>query len=300
MSTSQDANGHDGGRLRILVPLDGSRHSARAAAVAGQLPATEIVLLHIAQDDHDAEARGIQTQLEDIAAPLRSGQRTVEVVVRSGDIAAEILDVAPDCDLIVMTTHGRGAAGRILFGSVADRISRHSTTPTLLIRTGDETTDVPAPSRIVVPLDGSDLAERALPIAATIASGMPRPLHLLRAVGLDEIRTTIQEWRKSGTSFVEHERTYDEARQETERRATTYLAQIAEPLTAQGIEVHTQLLHGAASFELLWNIQPDDLVVITSHGRHGFRRWLLGSVAEKLVREAKAPVLLVPTRERKG
>lgn len=297
MSVNEDTGGHETGRLRILVPVDGSRPSARAAEVAGRLPASEIVLLHVASN-RDAESGGIQAQLDAIAAPLRREARTVEVAVRTGDVAGEILDAADDCDLIVMATHGRGAAGRFLFGSVADRISRHSTTPTLLIRAGKDDTESPTPVRIVVPLDGSELAERALPIATTIASGMSIPLHLLRAVGLDEVRSAIRDQQKAGKFLVDHEQTYEDARQESERRAAAYLEQVAEPLQAQGVDVETGMLRGTAAFELLSKIQRTDLVVMTSHGRHGFRRWLLGSVAEKLVREAKAPVLLVPTRER--
>lgn len=295
------------GELRsIVVPLDGSRLSSRALELAARLPVRELTLLHVAPEgltifpgfppvDHEAESQDMRAELESLAAPLRTGQRTVEIDIRFGDVADEILDAATDCDLVVMATHGRGAAGRLLFGSTADRISRHSTTPTLLVRVADEAAAVPAPVRIVVPLDGSERGERALPVAVKLARTMSLPLRLIRAAGLDDVRAAIQEERKAGSGNVD--RTYEEARQHAEHQASTYLSAIAESLTGPGLEVKASLLRGTPVFALLEAIQPDDLVVMTSHGHRGFQRWMLGSVAEKLIRESTAPVLLVPARE---
>ncbi|MDQ3654692.1 MAG: universal stress protein [Chloroflexota bacterium] len=290
MSTTRPVDDTQAGLGRILVPLDGSRLSAKALELATRLPARELILLHVGKHD--------RAGLEALAAPLRTGGRTVEVVIRSGDTADEIMNAAADCDLVVMTTRGRGAAGRILFGSIADRISRFSSTPTLLVRTHDETAAVPVPARIVAPLDGSDLAERALPMAAHLARGMSLPLHLVRVVDLDNVRATIHEQRQADHgSATSEEHTYEEARQFTEQRASAYLTETAASLVGEGLEVETSILQGTPVFELLRAIEADDLVVMTSHGRKGFRRWMLGSVAEKLVRESAAPVLLVPTRE---
>lgn len=309
MSTKAPVGEHPGLLRSILVPLDGSRQSTRALELAARLPAGELVLLHVAPDDlmifpglspvnQQAESQDMRSELEALAAPLRSPERSVVVEVRFGNAADEILDAAVDCSLIVMTTHGRGAAGRILFGSTADRVSRSSTAPTLLVRAGAET--LPAPARLVVPLDGSERAEQALPVATNLARALSLPLHLVRAVGLDDVRTMIHEQRmaeqeRSDPDSVEH--TYDEARALTEERATSYLTETARPLEESGLEVRTSLLQGTAVFEILAAVRPDDILVMTSHGRQGFRRWMLGSVAEKLVRESPAPVLLVPTRD---
>ncbi len=293
MSTTVPADGKGAGLGRVLVPLDGSRRSDKALDLAARLPARELILFHVGGDDSE------RSRLESLAAPLRTGERVVEVEIRSGDATDEILAAAADCDLVVMATQGRNAAGRLLFGSTADRVSQRSATPTLLVRTKGEDAAIPVPVRIVVPLDGSDLAEGALPIAATLARVIPLPLHLVRAVDLDGIRATIQEQRKreaDAPPLKDEEHTYEEARQLTEQRASSYLADTAEPLAEQGQDVHTGLLQGTPVFALLAAIQPNDLVVMTSHGRRGFRRVMLGSVAEKLVRESTAPVLLVPMR----
>lgn len=310
MTTDRPADAGGEGLGRLLVPLDGSPESARALDLVDRLPAREVILLRVLPDellvlpgliasDHEREAREVQAELEPLAAPLRGPGRNVEIAVRFGHAAEEILAAAGACDLVVMATHGRGAAGRILFGSTADRISRYSPAPTLLVRADREAT-LPPPVRILVPLDGSGLAERALPVAVTLARGMSLPLHLARAVGLDAVRATIREQRmaeaeKPASQRAEH--TYEEAVAITEERVTAYLAETAARLEGDVAEVKTGLLHGTPVFALLEATQPDDLVVMTSHGRQGFGRWVLGSVAEKLVRESRAPVLLVPTRE---
>jgi nucleotide-binding universal stress UspA family protein len=288
--------------LRILVPLDGSPIAARALDIAARFPAREIVLLRVQPGGHEAEAQGIRNELEALAAPLRTGQRSVTGDVRFGDAAGEIVDAASDFDLVVMTTRGRSAAARMLFGSVADRVSRYSPTPTLLIRTSKDTGEIPRRKRIVVPLDGSELAERALPIAVRLARGAALPLHLVRAVDLDAVRATIRASRKDDAApdpaaEDESSQTYEAARLQTEELALTYLRETAAAIGGDGLDVDVEVLRGTPSFVLVWNVQEDDLVVITSHGRGGFRRWLLGSVSEKLVREASAPVLLVPTRD---
>lgn len=297
MSTTLPADGNQADLGRILVPLDGSRRSDRALDLAARLPARELILFHVGNDD------GERSRLESLAQPLRTGQRAVQVEIRPGDATDEILETAAECDLVVMATQGRNAAGRLLFGSTADQVSQRSVTPTLLVRTTDEDAAIPVPARIVVPLDGSERAEGALPIAATLARAMSLPLWLTRAVDLDAVRATIHELRereRDAPAPEDEEHTYEEARQLTEQQATSYLADTAEPLAGQGVQVEASILRGTPVFELLQAIQPDDLVVMTSHGRQGFQRMMLGSVAEKLVRESTAPVLLVPAREPVG
>lgn len=294
------------GGLRILVPYDGSEQSTRALHIARHIPSSVIEVLRVEQDDlmilpgsvpveTEGDYQNIRDDMEAAVAPLREAGLNVETTIRIGDAAAEIIDAGRDRDLIVMTTRGRGAAGRMIFGSTADRVSRHGTTPTLLIRS-TVGAEISNPSRVVVPLDGSDLAEQALPIATRMAGILGSPLHLVRAIDVDNIRAVIQESRTGQTGPYTGE-TYEDARKVAEERATSYLEAIAEPIRGQGVTVNTELLQGTPSFVLMWNTNEEDLVVMTSHGRHGFRRWYIGSVAEKLVREGKAPVLLVPTRE---
>ena len=84
------------------------------------------------------------------------------------------------------------------------------------------------------------------------------------------------------------------SQEEIQRFAEEYLAEQAQQLRNRDLTATAEVLTGSPAVTLLDAIRPDDLVVMTTHGRGGVRRWLLGSVADKLVRAAAAPVLLVP------
>lgn len=294
---------------RILIPLDGSEASEAAVVFVENLASQRVRLLRVEPDDHllippsvtgvepgwkDRYAGRVRDELESMAERLRNQGRAVEVEVRFGEPAEEIIAAAAEADLVVMTTHGRGAAGRLIFGSTADRVARHGTTPTLLLRRGDHTAEPVTPGRVVVPLDGSELAERALPEAKRLAGVLNVPIQLVRAVGADQILATVRSERApTDPGSLDDDDAYERARLKTERQAEEYLAAQVTSLREAGLTVGIELLKGTPVFVLLWAIQRDDVVVMTTHGLGGYRRWMIGSVAEKLVREAAAPVLLV-------
>lgn len=301
---------------RILVPLDGSDASRAALDFAQHLSCEYFLLLTVEPNEQlqvspiltgiDADwkegyAERVRGELESEAEPLRERGRNVEVAVRFGDVAGQIIAAGEQADLIVMTTHGRGAAGRLIFGSTADRVARHGTTPTLLLRRGAHPTEPATPGRVVVPLDGSALAEQAIPEAEKLARTLNVPIHLVRAVDLDHVVAMIAERSPDdppGTSPSDDR--YEPARLETERMARAYLEEQASAPWSGGLTVTTEVLKGTAAFVLLWMLKPEDVVVMTTHGLGGYRRWAIGSVAEKLVRESPGPVLLVRDAASKG
>ncbi len=287
--------------LSVLVPLDGSPHATIAIEAAKRLQPGRIVLLQVVTqvdllvpvmilDGDDEQAREVRDALEAQAAPLQAAGHTVDVLVRGGDPASVIVEEAKACNLVVMTTRGRGAAGRLIFGSVADRVSRSSETPVMLIR-ANAGHDI-VPTRIVVPLDGSPTAEQAIPVATRLAAAVGCPIALVRAIDLDDVRATIRIQRAAGQG----DESYDAARAATGEIARLQLEAHRSRLVASGYDTGIVVLDSTPSFALLNEIGETDLVVMSSHGRSGYRRWLIGSVAEKLVREAKSPVVLVPTR----
>lgn len=293
---------------RILIPLDGSDASRTAIDFASRLACEQLLLLTVEPDDHlqippaltgvdpdwkERYAQRVRRDLESVAEPLRRRGRNVEVDVRYGDAAEQIIDSAKSADLIVMTTHGRGAPGRVIFGSTADRVARHGTTPTLLLRRGAHATEPATPGRVVVPLDGSALAERAIPEAAKLAGTLNVPVHLVRAVDLDHVVAALRERSPIDAPGASSDDRYERARLETKRQAATYLEEQASAPWAEGLIVDTEILKGTPAFVLLWLLKPEDVVVMTTHGLGGYRRWAIGSVAEKLVRESPGPVLLV-------
>jgi nucleotide-binding universal stress UspA family protein len=141
--------------------------------------------------------------------------------------------------------------------------------------------------RIVVPLDGSDLARHALTDAAEIARLSHAPIHLVRVIDLTQLdRYGLYGFGGGGAAF---QSLVDE---EVEAAAAD-LEKIATDLRNQGLMVTTEVRRGGVVFELQQVAQPGDLYVIASHGRGGISRWFLGSVAEELVRRSVVPILIV-------
>jgi nucleotide-binding universal stress UspA family protein len=137
--------------------------------------------------------------------------------------------------------------------------------------------------RIVVPLDGSAAAEQALPHAEAMAQRLDAPLHLVRV--LDPTRVGTFDGGMAMQQWVADERSI----------ARNYLERIERELRQRQRTVTVEYRLGPAAQELLAATQPDDLLVMATHGRSGLGRWFLGSVAESVVRQAPVPVLLVRT-----
>jgi nucleotide-binding universal stress UspA family protein len=144
--------------------------------------------------------------------------------------------------------------------------------------------------RIVVPLDGSTLAEEALAHAETMARATGAPLHLVRVVDTPPLTRvgTVGLGVEQAALAAALERIEAE-----EAAAMEYLAAIREQLVARGLVTTTAVVIGEVVPELLGAIQPRDLLVMTTHGRTGLARWFFGSVAEAIIRRSPVPVLLV-------
>ena len=140
--------------------------------------------------------------------------------------------------------------------------------------------------RVVVPLDGSELAELALPHAVDLARASGAGIHLVRVVDL----TSGQPY---GAYLAFEAAGYAEAANLEESESREYLSSTRRQLEARGFRVTTETRRGPASHEINQVVRPDDVVVMATHGRGGLRRWLLGSVAEEVVRHSPVPVLLV-------
>lgn len=291
----------------IVIPDDGSDAARLAFPYAEQIPSRVVRLVRVEppfqvlapgplenfRPDWQAVRTGqVREEVESFAAGLRDQGRTVEVVVRFGDPSEEIIAASEGADLIVMATQGRGAAGRAMFGSVADRVARHSRSPTLLVP-GSAQGSFPVMARIVVPLDGSPLAEHALPLATTLATDLGLPVQLIRVVIPDQTFEEMLPGRLTEDGDPMPGEALEPYQDRLVSESAAYLEGIAEPLRARRVAVQTNAPVGSVASTLIDELRPDDLVVMTTHGRGGLERWLLGSVADKLVRTANGPVLLV-------
>ena len=305
----------------VLAPVDGSTLALHAVPWAAKLagPDGTVILLRVIppQPDYaeslfsfvgaeervreiqDAWTRTAKADMDEAEALLSGSGVTVEQMVAEGEPDEEIVAAAArrGVQMIAMASHGRGAVGRAIFGSVADRVARTAPVPVLILRPPDEDV-VPsvAVSRIVVPLDGSEIAARALPVASELAEHLAAPVHVIRAV--DAALSLPMASGVFGAGPVVDANITDQIWEEAEAEARSTVTAAVSQLQSEGVDASGGIVVGSPFFAISEAIEPGDLLTLTSHGRGGVRRWLLGSVAEKLVREAKAPVMLVPAVER--
>jgi nucleotide-binding universal stress UspA family protein len=292
----------------ILVPLDGSSLAESALPYAQAIAKVVDAPLHlvevidfepgrsIAVHDDAALKRTVeefveveaQAYLDGIAADLIGRGLTVTTFIVAGEPVTEILAAADKVDaaMVVMATHGRGGAQRWLVGSVADKVMRLGTRPTLLVRpprSGEAYHDAVTLRRLMVPLDGSPMAERALPVAARLAEAAAASLLLLR----------VEPW--AATAVGPEGLTYDFGRldESLAAGAAAYLGSVRAQVP-RAIAVETRLLRGSPAAVLADTAiqEPIDLTIMTTHGRGGLGRLLLGSTADRMVR-AGVPTLLV-------
>jgi nucleotide-binding universal stress UspA family protein len=273
----------------IVVPLDGSSFGERALRPAFALARrtrARVVLLSV-QDVWAASATELpyeerEAYLEAIARRYASVDTPVRIAVRCGHPADQILEEAEAsaADLIVMSTHGRGGVTRLWLGSVADQCLRHTSLPLLLIRPrpaahtpGD---DAFLPRRIVVPLDGTPGAERALDQASGIARAFGIPVVLMRVLPPLPNQPRDDRPRNEDTA------------------AREYLGGVAQRISRTGVQASTIVVSNQSPADAILASAAGDPVVMSTHARSPITRTLIGSVADKVVRGSHGAVLVVP------
>lgn len=143
-------------------------------------------------------------------------------------------------------------------------------------------------TRIVVPLDGSELAERAVPEAEELARMNKAELLFVRVVGYPNVAGGFGVWDVQQGVLAEL------VEQDT-RDAETYLEGIRTRYANTDLTVRTEIRRGLVVPAILHDLHKGDAIVMGTHGRGGLKRWFMGSVAEDVVRQAPVPVLLVRT-----
>lgn len=289
----------------ILVPLDGSLLSEQSLPYAVALARRSGASLHLAYV-HTPLIIGegvmylgtpdVQLWEEEKNYLLRlvdrlkkMGLDKLSAHVLEGPIAQALQEQARSegCDLVVMTTHGRGPVSRFWLGSVADQLLHRLSTPLLLIRTREETlplTTEPEVRNVLVALDGTPEAERILQPAGTLAKLLGASCTLLRVVPSVVAYSVYPE---KAVDAALADKLQDEAH--------VYLQRIAASLRDQGIPTQTRVLlhaHPATAIENEAANGEYGLLALETHGRCGLARLFLGSVADKVVRSATVPVLV--------
>ncbi len=290
---------------RILIPLDGSPIAEQVLPLVKMFAVrfqSSVVLFQAiepipkgvpvegpasrADDQVEMSRNQALEYLEAIAQRFPQGI-PAEHELRTGLPATAILETAESAhvDLIAMATHGRTGLQRWVYGSVADKVLGGARLPILLVR-ASETPSATAPiRRILVPLDGSDLAERALIPAERLAKAFDAEILLFR---VQEFSSYTPDGLIGSMSMVTLDDSLGAMVQE-------YLTQKTEKVQSQGLRVRWEKHFGTAAEGILDAAEKRsaDLVVMSTHGRSGIGRWIMGSVADRVLRASRTPVLLI-------
>ena len=254
----------------ILVPTDGSdiaeRSGELAVSIAEKHDAAVSVISVVRVRNRERGDRSVGRMVdrfEEAGIDVES-----EVIESSADPADEILAFAEanDVDGIVMGTHGRTGVSRFILGSVALQTLQESSIPVITVH---EDTDLAYDlENVLVPTDGSRSANAAADIAIELASASGARIHAMHI-------------------------TDDPAAREDE--AQTPAHEVADRARNENVDVEVIVRRGRPHLEIAGYISeaPCDLVVMGSHGRTGLRRYLLGSVTERILRFSTVPVMAI-------
>jgi len=293
---------------RLLIPLDGSKTAeqvlpwARVFAEGFKLPVELLAVIDVETLLTSADkARHYDKLVEQMSGDSRAylerisgrfvGARVTRSIEQGG--AAELIVKKAEADkgtLIAMTTHGRSGLNRWLLGSEAEKVLRATTNPMLLVRADHEgvTEQTAGLTSVIVPLDGSELAETVLPSVIRIAKKLRLEVFLIRVYS-----NPYSGFISGGGHYAVN---VDKLMEDIRDQARKYLEAKMTELGKRGVEEVSYLLQeGNAADEIVSIAEqtPESLIAMCSHGRSGVKRWVLGSVAETVLRHANNPVLVV-------
>ena len=226
-----------------------------------------------------------------IAGRFSSGRAKPQAIAGEDPVGAILaFSLEQGVDLIAMSTHGRSGLGRWVYGSTADKLLHSTSIPLLLMRPrDDEAPSEPRPiDTLVVPLDGSELAESALAYGEDLASQMALNISLIRVVSTPALTNP-------GTESYAYD---PQMFTDLEKAAISYIKQKQADLEQKGFKVECVVKGGYPADYILDFAEANEgsLIVMSTHGRSGIGRWIMGSVADRILRASYRPVLLVRSR----
>ena len=282
------------GALSVAVTLaqrfNADLHLVRALpspVVAETLPDTSV--LDIREDALRVERTARLHKLEALGTELRTlGHIRVVTALKSGRVAPTLRDYAMEfnVDLIVMSSHSLGGLKRVTLGSVTDYLIRNTHSPVLVVKppasfvgaTPDETV-----ASIVVPLDGSAMAEQILPEVAALALGLNASVHLLRV--LTPHTYSQEQIMQAGLPWWEAEIA----------EADAYLSGPASYLAKEAVKVNKEVILSdnvaTAILDYAARMRAD-LIAIATSGSGGMSRFVFGTVADEVTRKSPTSLLV--------
>lgn len=267
----------------ILVPHDGS--PLAGAVISALEPLLEhadgITILHVVEGDgapDESRTRAVAEAEKQLGA---RGATVTRREVRSDDPAGAIIDTVAEggVDLVAMSTHGRTGLDRWVRGSVAERVLRRCPVPLLMVNPFSGGAPVGRMESVLVPLDGSEASAVVLDALIPLARAHESQLTLL-FVDWDDPTVTPEGAAKR--------------REARDRDIAEWLSAPRAQAEEAGLSVEIRIARGDVAREILRLAAPSefDLLAMSTHGRSGPGRWLIGSIAEKVLRECHLPLLL--------
>ena len=288
---------------KIMVSLDGSDAAEIALPYAEEIASkteAELALVSVSDPTRDGEDNLYRFYLERVSAQvvseLKDWGAAVEAMVRSevlaGIPADEIIRYADEKDvsLIIMASRGRSEKGPWRLGTVAAKVLRATNRPALLVRAPvDEVARKQRRlvKRILVPLDGSDVGEAALPWAVELAQRLGAELILFQVV--KHVMILATEGASMSSEMYEEEEKYRRA------AAMAYLQNIGKSALEKGLSISHALGSGPPADQIIDYAEANevDLIAMSTHGRSGISRWVFGSVTDKVLHAGNTAVLTV-------
>jgi nucleotide-binding universal stress UspA family protein len=312
---------------KILVPLDGSEHSRKivgwATGLAGALNA-EIILLSVIDPEEieileattrvsEQEPGGSPRTPSDViddaisqseqdlqveADRIKAAGVVAKISVGAGSPAEVIVSEAHarEVDVIAMATRRESALARGVLGSVTDRVLHSTATPIFTLYPGeihefDDTSGGPA--RVIVPLDGSTLAETAVQPAVEIAKAAKAEIVFTEVLRLPFFGVGV-----AGIEYGAGDYAGDFGIDSQKQEINEYLSGFIKDAEAAGLTASANIRTGSPSQQIVDEAaeHENSIVVMGSHGSGGLKRWVVGSVADKVIRSAQRPVLVIPPK----
>ncbi|WP_343574791.1 universal stress protein [Mycobacterium sp.] len=285
----------------IVVGIDGSPGSDAAVSWAARealLRGETVTLMHVVQPvvvswqvsagqvnvaewQEENARRAVDQARKGLGATLDPlGQNDIRSEVVYAHPVDALVDASKDARMIVVGSHGRGALGRLLMGSVSRGVMEHAHCAVAVIHPGQDSTPIDPSAHVLLGIDGSPASEAATAWAFEEASRRGVPLIALHAwsdVGIFPI---------FGMDWREYQGQGEEV--------------LAERLAGwqeryPDVRVTRRLVCDTPAYWLLQESHSAQLVVVGSHGRGGFGRMRLGSVSTAVAQSATVPVIVVRT-----
>ena len=286
---------------KILVPLDGSSLGELALIHAKELAVafdSEVHLLSVVEKRDSEYQRMIQIYLQKITEEMQTffnqanPKVTIKLSLVDGSPAVEIVEYARQkrMSLVIIVSHGHSGIMPWSMGSTANKVVLTIHNPVLLVRASmfnAKRRPEKLFNKILLPLDGSEVGEAALPYAIEIAQKLKSEVILLSVIESSQHVRTI-----GGQDYIHYPEQQIEKMKED---ANQYLTVTTKKLANSGVNGRSVVKEGDAAQEIIRFAKQGNirLIAMSSHGRSGMRGWVFGSVSNKVIQGGKTSLLLV-------